>query len=197
MTESKQSKPEGHIFVISAPSGTGKTTLCRRILDKFSFLSFSISHTTRKPRENEKNAVDYFFITRDEFEQKIKQDFWAEWAEVHGNLYGTSLNFIREKIKDGSSLILDIDVQGAKQIKSSIPDAITIFIMPPSFKVLEHRLRSRGTDSEDVIQKRLANAENEIKEKVFYDFSIVNDDLDTAAGELEKIINGFCIKKTT
>lgn len=184
----KKNNVQGQVFVVSAPSGSGKTTLCRKMLARFPFLSYSISHTTRTPRKDEKQGIDYFFITKEEFLDKIKQNFWAEWAEVHDNLYGTSLEFIKQKIRDGSSLLLDIDVQGAKQIKSSLPDSVTIFIMPPSFKVLEQRLRSRGTDSEDVIQKRLANAAKEIKEKDFYDFSIVNDDLDRASLELAQIM---------
>ncbi len=183
----------GHVFVVSAPSGAGKTTLCRKILNKYKFLSYSISHTTRSPRKDEKNGVDYFFIAKEEFQNKIKTGFWAEWAEVHDNLYGTAIKFIEEKIKTGASLLLDIDVQGAKQIKACFPDAITIFIMPPSFKVLEERLRSRGTDSEDVIKKRLANAEKEVKEKEFYDFTIVNDDLESAAVEFGKIIEEACL----
>ncbi len=193
MTDFNQFNTRGQVFVVSAPSGAGKTTLCRKILEKYDFLSYSISHTTRPPRKNEKNGVDYFFITKEEFQNKIRTDFWAEWAEVHDNLYGTSIKFIEEKIKTGVSLLLDIDVQGAKQIKASIPDAITIFIMPPSFKVLEKRLKSRGTDSEDVIKKRLANAEKEVKEKKFYDFTIVNDDLDRAALEFGKIIEEACL----
>ena len=124
--------------------------------------------------------------------KKIRSGFWAEWAEVHGNLYGTSLEFIRKKIQGGSSLLLDIDVQGAKHIKESVPDAVTVFIMPPSFEVLESRLRLRGTDSEEVIRKRLANAEKEIDEKQFYDFVIINDDLDKAASEFAKIIEEAC-----
>ncbi len=192
MSNLKNIKQKGRVFVVSAPSGAGKTTLCRRILDKFDFLSYSISHTTRLPRNGEENGVDYFFITKDEFEEKIRSGFWAEWANVHDNLYGTSLEFIKEKIQNGSSLLLDIDVQGAKQIKAAIPDAITIFIMPPSFEILEQRLRARGTDSEEVIQKRLVNAEKEINAKEFYDFSIVNDDLDKAVEEFAEIIEGAC-----
>lgn len=184
----KKNNIQGQVFVVSAPSGSGKTTLCRKMLARFPFLSYSISHTTRPPRKDEKQGIDYFFITKEEFLDKIKTKFWAEWAEVHDNLYGTSLEFIRRKIREGSSLLLDIDVQGAKQIKASLPDSVTIFIMPPSFKVLEQRLRSRGTDSEDVIQKRLANAAKEIKEKDFYDYSIVNDDLEKASCELAKIM---------
>ncbi len=193
MTGLNQFNTQGQIFVVSAPSGAGKTTLCRKIVDKYDFISYSISHTTRPPRKNEKNGVDYFFITKEEFQKKIKTGFWAEWAIVHDNLYGTSKKFIEKKIKTGAGLLLDIDVQGAKQIKVCFPHAITIFIMPPSFKVLEKRLRSRGTDSEDVIKKRLFNAEKEIKEKEFYDFTIVNDDLDIAASEFGKIIEEACL----
>jgi len=184
----KKNNNKGRIFIVSAPSGSGKTTLCRKMLERFPFLSYSISHTTRAPRKDEKEGIDYFFITKKEFLKKIQENFWAEWAKVHDNLYGTSLKFIKEKIEKGSSLLLDIDIQGAKQIKAAIPNGVTIFIMPPSFRVLEQRLRLRGTDSEDVIQKRLANAEKEMQEKNFYDFSIVNDDLNMADLELAQII---------
>lgn len=180
----------GKIFVVSAPSGAGKTTLCGIMLKKNPELSYSVSHTTRAPRANEKESIDYFFITKDDFQQGIEKKIWAEWAMVHDNYYGTSLEFIKEKIASGSRLLLDIDVCGAEQIKKTFPEAVTIFIMAPSFKVLEQRLFSRGTDSEDVIKKRLQNAETEIASREFYDHVIVNDDLDKAAREMDKIVNG-------
>ncbi|HKK90519.1 MAG TPA: guanylate kinase [Desulfobacteraceae bacterium] len=178
----------GKIFVVSAPSGAGKTTLCKRVLKNNPNLSYSVSHTTRAPRNNEKHGVDYFFITKEAFEKGIQEKRWAEWAEVHGNFYGTSLGFIKENIASGASLLLDIDVQGAEQIKKNFPAAVTIFIMAPSVEVLEQRLISRGTDSEAVIQKRLINAEEEIARKGSYDHVIVNDDLERAVEELNSIV---------
>ncbi|MFO7885343.1 MAG: guanylate kinase [Desulfobacteraceae bacterium] len=180
----------GKIFVVSAPSGAGKTTLCSIIRKNHPQLAYSISHTTRAPRKNETHGVDYFFITKQEFQEGIKNSVWAEWAEVYGNYYGTSLDFIRERISSGAHLLLDIDVKGAEQIKETYPEAVTIFIMAPSLEILEKRLRDRGTDSEAVIQKRLAAAEKEIARKDDYDVVIVNDDLDRAAKELSEIICG-------
>jgi len=178
----------GNIFVVSAPSGAGKTTLCKRVLANNPDLSYSVSHTTRAPRNNEKHGVDYFFITAEAFEKGIQEKRWAEWAMVHGNFYGTSLDFIKERVASGSNLLLDIDVQGAEQIKSNFPAAVTIFIMAPSVDVLEHRLLSRKTDTEAVIQNRLINARKEIARKGFYDHVIVNDDLEKAVRELDTIV---------
>ena len=186
----EESRNRGRIFVISAPSGAGKTTLCRMVLKRFKQLSYSISHTTRSPRAGEKDGVDYFFISREEFEERIQKKRWAEWALVHDNYYGTSLDFIQDKIKEGVDLLLDIDVQGARLIKASFPEAITIFIAPPSFKVLEERLRKRGTDSQEVIQKRLRNAGAEMDQQDFYEHVVVNDDLDRAALDLASIFEG-------
>ncbi len=185
----KQQKKKGKIFVVSAPSGAGKTSICTKILNLFPKISYSISHTTRSPRNNEQDGVDYFFIAKDEFKKRIDNNYWAEWAKVHDNYYGTSLKFIKDKVLQGESLMLDIDVQGAKQITKSFPEAITIFIMPPSFEVLEQRLRRRGTDSEEVIEKRLKNAVKEIEQKTFYKHIIVNDDLNIAVNEMTDIIS--------
>ena len=179
---------QGKIFIVSAPSGAGKSTLCNLILKKFPDISYSISYTTRKPRNNEKHGIAYFFITNYEFEKKIEKKFWAEWAKVHGNYYGTSIEFINQKIKSGKSLILDIDIQGAKKIAYLYPDAIKIFIMPLSFNILEQRLISRNTDSKDVIKKRLKNGRKEIRQKDFYDHVIVNNKLEEAFKQINKII---------
>ncbi len=180
---------KGKIFVVSAPSGAGKTTLCTKIVAKFPELAYSVSHTTRLPRAGEKEGVDYFFITVEKFKEMIEQNLLAEWAEVHGNFYGTSLKFIEDKISEGKSLLLDIDVQGAKQFKRAFPEAITIFIMPPSIEVLDQRLKRRATDSEDVIAKRLANAKIELEQRFFYDNIVVNDDLDSAVEKMVNIIS--------
>lgn len=185
----RQGRNRGKIFVVSAPSGAGKTTLCTKILAKFPELAYSISHTTRPPRVNEKDGVDYFFITVEQFKKRIEENLWAEWAQVHGNFYGTSMKFIKEKIEQGKHLLLDIDVQGAKQFKKAFPEAITIFIMPPSIDVLADRLKQRETDSEEVIAKRLANAAEELSQRSFYQHVVVNDDLDQAEKTLAEIIS--------
>ncbi|MCF8044268.1 MAG: guanylate kinase [Desulfarculaceae bacterium] len=181
---------KGGIFVVSAPSGTGKTTLCRNVINEVDRLSYSVSHTTRAARAAETDGADYFFISKKEFEDKITENYWAEWARVHDNYYGTSKAFLTEKINSGQSILLDIDVQGAKQIKTAFPEAVTIFVMPPSFEELENRLRKRGTDSEDVIEKRLENAGREMDQKGWYDFIVINDDFGQARRKMIDIING-------
>ncbi len=170
----------GKLFVISAPSGAGKTTLIRQVLNRFNRLSYSVSHTTRHPRKNEQDGRDYFFVSTEAFEQKINQGDLLEWAKVHDNYYGTSREVVKNTLDRGLSLLLDIDVQGAGQIMSSGLDPVTIFIMPPSFETLSHRLEGRGTDSKDVITKRLENAKFEMAQKDLYQHVVVNDDLDEA-----------------
>lgn len=187
MQDLSDKKTRGRIFVVSAPSGAGKSTLCTKVLNRFPDISYSVSHTTRSPRGDEKNEIDYFFITVDEFKRRIEQNLWAEWAEVHGNYYGTSLDFIEQNIAQGNNLLLEIDVQGARQIKKAFPEAITLFIMPPSIDVLEQRLQRRGTDSKEVIAKRLANAVGEMGQKSFYQYVVVNDNLDQAEKEVVDI----------
>jgi len=177
----------GKLFVISAPSGTGKTTLVKKILKKFKHLSYSVSYTTRSPRINEEEGLDYFFISSAKFQEKIQQEHWLEWAKVHDNFYGTSKKFVKDNLEKNHSLILDIDVQGAKQVMESNLDPVTIFISPPSFEELSQRLENRGTDTKEVIARRLDNAKNEMKNKGLYQYSIINDDLDDAAKELSLI----------
>jgi len=179
---------KGTLFVISAPSGAGKTTLTGQVLKKFPQLSYSISHTTRKPRQGEIHGRDYFFINDQEFQDRIAQDQWIEWAQVHGNFYGTDKAFISEKLEKGENLFLDIDVQGAKQIMNSDLGLVSIFILPPSIEVLEQRLESRGTDSPSVIAHRMENARSEINQQGAYDHVIVNDDLGQAIVELCSIL---------
>jgi len=170
----------GKLFVISAPSGAGKTTLVREVLNRFDNLSYSVSHTTRSPRENEINGLDYFFISPGEFEKKIALNHWLEWAKVHENYYGTSKEFVKDSLEKGRSLLMDIDVQGAGQIMDSDMNLVSIFIMPPSFAVLSQRLENRGTDSKEVIAIRLKNAKIEITQKDRYEYLVINDDLDQA-----------------
>lgn len=188
----KNQKPHlpGTLFVISAPSGAGKTTLIRSVLPKVENLSYSVSHTTRVPREGEINGKDYFFVTEQEFISLIDQNMMLEWAKVHGNYYGTSLAFVRDTLKNGANLILDIDVQGAKQVMTLYPDCVSIFIMPPSMKTLRQRLEQRGTDAPDVIETRLKNAEEEMAQKDLYSHVLVNDQLEQAISDLYDIFQG-------
>ncbi len=170
----------GKLYVVSAPSGAGKTTLIKKILNRFNTLSYSVSHTTRAPRNYEQQGLDYFFISQKEFEEKISKDYWFEWAKVHGNYYGTSKDFIKTSLDQGKSLILDIDVQGTCQIMKSGLEMVTIFIMPPSIEILSQRLEKRGSDSKKVIDKRIENAKIEIAQKHMYQNVVINDDLDKA-----------------
>jgi guanylate kinase len=177
-------KQNGRLFVISAPSGAGKTTLIRRVKARFPGMSYSISHTTRRPRPGEVHGSDYFFVTEDVFRQMIDADALLEWAQVHAHYYGTSRAFIQEQLTAGRNLLLDIDVQGARQIMASGLNPVTVFIIPPSLDVLRQRLESRGTESAENIELRLANAREEIALKHLYQYVVVNDDLDAAAKKL-------------
>jgi guanylate kinase len=194
--DSSQIKKKGRLFIISAPSGTGKTTLCNAIRKRFPDMLYSISHTTRVPRKDEQNGVDYFFITHDEFEKNIDEGKWLEWAKVHDNYYGTSLDFIERNLADGRNILLDIDVAGTKQILSRLPQSVTVFILPPSFATLKDRLESRGTDSRETIDRRLKNAEKEIAQKHIYQHHVVNDSLDDAVDQLSGIIASHSIIDT-
>jgi guanylate kinase len=181
----------GLIFIVSAPSGAGKSTLCRAVRDRFPDLLYSISYTTRKPRPGEQNGVDYHFIDNDEFEKGIDRGQWAEWAEVHNNYYGTSARLLDRALSDGYDILLDIDVQGMRQIVKRYPSGITIFIMPPTLDALRNRLESRGTDSPEVIAVRLKNAQNEMARKDLYRHIIINDNLTDAVTELIGIFEKY------
>jgi guanylate kinase len=176
------------VFIISAPSGSGKSTLVNRIRQTVPDLEFSISYTTRNPRGAEQNGCEYFFVTRDQFEEMIRNDEFLEHADVFGDHYGTARHFLDEARADSQDLLLDIDVQGAAQIKRKVPDAVSIFILPPSRRELEQRLRSRGQDSEEVIQRRLAAARREIENYEKYDYILVNDRLEDSVVSLEAIL---------
>ena len=178
----------GTLFVLSAPSGTGKTTICTRVRKRVPDIVFSISCTTRAPRAGEREGVDYYFVSQGEFERKIEADQWAEWARVHDNYYGTSAQFLEAAIARRQTVLLDIDVQGAAQIRKRYPDCVTVFIMPPSLEALRARLETRQTDDAATIARRLANAEKEIAEKDLYRHIIVNDDLQTAVDEMVALI---------
>jgi guanylate kinase len=178
----------GRLFIISAPSGAGKSTLCRAVRQRLPDLRYSVSYTTRRPRGEEKNGVDYHFITQAAFRKGINADKWAEWAEVHGNYYGTSAEFIDRALGQGCDVLLDIDVQGMEQILKRYPDSVTIFIMPPSLAVLRQRLQDRGTDSAASISKRLDNAAAELRQRKRYRHIVVNDQLEEAVEKLTAII---------
>lgn len=175
---------EGVALVISAPSGTGKTTLVQRLRGEFPDLGYSVSCTTRAPRAGEVDGADYHFLSREDFIRRRDEGHFAEWAEVHGNFYGTPLAPCREMLARGRDVVFDIDVQGARQLKSSLPEAMFIFIAPPSLEELGRRLRGRALDGEDVIRRRLAAARAELREAAWYDALIVNDRLDDAYGDL-------------
>jgi len=189
---SKEVKPKrGHLFIISAPSGAGKTTLAKAVLQQFTDMLYSISYTTRKPRAEERDGVDYHFISKQDFKKGIKKGRWAEWAEVYGNYYGTSTEFIEKSLSSGCDILLDIDVQGTLQILKHYPDSVTIFILPPSVKALRKRLEMRASDSKAVIEKRLENAGNEMAQKKMYRHIIVNDKLLAAIEEISAIFKKY------
>lgn len=185
----------GNIFIISAASGTGKTTLVSRLLAKNPDIRVSVSHTTRQPREGEQNGVHYHFVERTQFEQLIAENAFLEHADVFGNYYGTSFNSINSLIEAGYDVILEIDVQGAEQVRRALPQSCSIFILPPSFDILAGRLNGRGTDSAEVIATRLAKARQEIEQAVQFDYVVVNDDLDTAEADLLHIIKAGRLKQ--
>lgn len=180
---------KGSLFVISGPSGAGKGTLVERVLEERPDVWLSISATTRQPRAGEIDGAHYRFMTVDAFEKAIEQDGFIEWANVHSNYYGTPIEPIEEHMEAGDDVILEIDVQGALQVRDKFPGARLVFIAPPSFEELERRLRGRATDADDVIARRLANARGEMDAAEQYDLVIVNDDLDVATRELLEAID--------
>jgi guanylate kinase len=189
---SKEMKPKrGHLFIISAPSGAGKTTLAKVVLKQFTDMLYSISYTTRKPRAEERDGVDYHFVSKEDFKKGIKKGRWAEWAEVYGNYYGTSAEFIEKSLSSGCDILLDIDVQGTIQILKHYPDSVTIFILPPSMNALRKRLEMRGSDSKAVIERRFVNARKEMAQKKLYRHIIVNDKLSAAIEEIGAIFKKY------
>ncbi|MGN0072440.1 MAG: guanylate kinase [Coriobacteriales bacterium] len=181
----------GALFVISGPAGAGKGTLLGRAVQQLPRAWVSVSATTRAPRGTEQDGVEYFFLTVEEFERRIAQDGFIEYANVHGNYYGTPLEPIRQHVEAGDAVFLEIDVQGAFQVLEKIPEAKLIFIAPPSMEVLEQRLRGRATDSEDSIRLRLANAAAELEASKRYDHVIVNDELERSTQELVQVIQSY------
>jgi guanylate kinase len=176
------------VFIISAPSGSGKSTLVHRLLKTVPNLAFSISYTTRPPRSSETNGVDYIFISRKDFEERLARGEFLEYAEVFGNYYGTNRETFETATRQGKDLVLDIDVQGARQLKVAIPQAISIFVLPPSRDVLEQRLRSRSQDSEVVIERRLRGAAEEVQNYTQYDFVLINREIEEASARLANIV---------
>lgn len=180
--------PPGLLFVVSAPSGAGKHTILSNVRRNDPSIEYSVSVTTRKPRENEAEGIDYFFVERAEFERMIAAGELIEWAEVHGNLYGTPRRQLTELLATGKDFILELDVQGKRNIDASGMDAISIFIMPPDMQELERRLRARGTEISEAITVRLQNAEEEVSAQSEYDYVIINYDVEQAVREFETIV---------
>ncbi|OPX31410.1 MAG: guanylate kinase [Candidatus Latescibacteria bacterium 4484_181] len=176
------------IVVVSSPSGTGRTTIIERVLREDSRLRYSTSVTTRPQRPGEKEGKDYFFVSEKEFKQRIERGEFVEWAEVHGFMYATPKAPLVEIVQQGGVIILDIDIQGAMQVKEKFPHCVTIFVAPPSLESLEQRLRNRGTDSEELIKRKLQDALRETAKIPEYDYLIVNEDLDTAVRQLQAIL---------
>ena len=183
------------VFIISAPSGSGKSTLVTRLLRDVPRLTFSVSYTTRRPRGAEQNGEDYVFTTREDFEARIANDEFLEFADVFGNYYGTHYGVLSGAEVKGCDLVLDIDVQGAAQLKRKVPGAVSIFILPPSRNVLEARLRSRSEDSDAVIERRLRDAAREIENYRAYDYVLINDHLEESSLTLAGIIQAERVRR--
>ena len=178
----------GNLYVVAAPSGAGKTTLVRLLLEREPEIHLSISYTTRAPRPGEENGREYHFVAVDAFRSMISRDEFLEWAEVHGNFYGTSKKWIGNQLTAGHDVLLEIDWQGAQQVRKLFPDALGIFILPPSIDELTRRLTGRGTDAPEVIQRRLAAAEAEMRHVAEFDYVIINDQLDQALEDMRAIV---------
>jgi guanylate kinase len=179
---------EGLLIVISAPSGAGKTTLCNALVNRFPALKESISYTTRQPRTGEQDGVDYHFVSVERFKQMIAVEGFAEWAEVHGNFYGTAIATLEQARVDGIDILLDIDCQGARILKDRGINGLFVFVLPPSMTELRRRLESRSSDAKEVIERRIARATEEIREARWYDYIVVNDRLDEAHEALASIV---------
>ncbi|MGI8655100.1 MAG: guanylate kinase [Pyrinomonadaceae bacterium] len=186
----------GMLIVVSSPSGGGKGTLIRRVLKEVPNLGYSVSFTTRAPRTGETNGVDYFFISLEEFEKGIAAQRFLEWARVHGNFYGTAHEQIEHELTEGRDIILEIDVQGAKSVRQLVPEALSVFILPPTYEVLRERLTARGSERPDDLALRLRNARAEVLHYTEFDYVIVNDEADTAAAQLASIVYAERARRT-
>lgn len=182
-------KPQGVLLVLSGPSGAGKGTICHKLREKRNDLSYSVSATTRAPRKGEVDGKDYFFITIDRFKEMIANDEMLEYAEIYGNYYGTPKPYVMNILDQGKDVVLEIDPQGALQIKKHFPDAVFVFIVPPSLDELTKRIYNRGTDSEEVIKRRLSAATSELEYASKYDYIIVNDEVEKATNKVSNIID--------
>jgi len=183
------------LLIVSSPSGAGKTTLCHKLLAEFENVRFSISHTTRPPRPNEADGTDYHFVDDDLFDKMVDDDLFIEWAHVHGNRYGTAHAEIRSATLEGCDLIFDVDYQGARQIKGQYPEAIGVFVLPPSIGELKKRLSSRGTETPESLDRRFKAALNEIEHNDEFDYLLVNDDVDLAYDSLRAILLAARIRR--
>lgn len=181
-------KHEGLTIILSAPSGAGKTSLCRELFKIFPDIKESVSYTTRLPRPGEVEGEAYHFVSQDEFALMVQQDAFAEWAMVHGNMYGTALSTLEEARKNGIDLVLDIDCQGAKKLKEQFDGGVYVFILPPSMNELRRRLENRSSDAQEIIERRIIRAADEIKEARWYDYIVINDDFEVACHELAAIV---------
>ncbi len=186
---SKPTEGRGILFVVSSPSGGGKGTLIHRVLKEVPNLSYSVSFTTRAPRNGEMDGREYFFVTQEKFQQMVAAKEFLEWAHVHSKLYGTGRQQVFREISEGRDIILEVDVQGAESVRRLIDDAVSIFILPPSFEVLKQRLLARGTDSPEELELRLHNAPRELEHYSTFQYLIINDDADRAAGQICAIVH--------
>jgi guanylate kinase len=184
------------VYIISAPSGSGKSTLVAKLFATVPRLMFSVSYTTRQPRGAEVEGEDYKYITREEFERRVANDEFLEWAEVFGNYYGTHRSILEDARAAGEDLVLDIDVQGERQLREKIPEAVTIFILAPSRQILEQRLRARGEDREDVIERRLREAADEIRNYKAYDYVLINREVEESGAVLSAIVRAERARRT-
>jgi guanylate kinase len=185
----------GHLYVVAAPSGAGKTTLVRLLLERQTDIQLSISNTTRNPRPGEQNGREYHFTTVDDFRGMISRGEFLEWAEVHGNFYGTSKKWIADRLAEGLDVLLEIDWQGAQQVRQLFPEAIGIFILPPSMEELERRLTGRGTDAAEVIARRLAAAQAEMRHVGEFDYVIINNQLEEALADLLAVVRASRLRQ--
>lgn len=183
------------LVVVSGPSGAGKSTVVSRVLSRAAGFAASISATTRPPRAGERDGIDYFFVAKEEFARRRDAGEFLEWAEVHGNLYGTPAAFVDATLRAGTGVLLEIDVQGALAVKGARPDAVLVFLMPPGFEELRARLRGRGTDADDVIRRRLENAKRELSFYDRYDYIVINDDVERCAEDCLAVLRAEALRR--
>ncbi len=187
---------DGFLLVLSGPSGVGKGTVCEALLNERDDIKYSVSATTRKKRPMEQNGENYYFLSLEEFQDKIKNNEFIEYAKVHGNYYGTPKSYVQERIKEGDIVILEIDVQGALQVKENYPGAVYIFLLPPDLKELRNRIEKRATEDEETINLRMTNAKKELSFIDKYDYAVINDEIDKTVSKIESIIEAEKLKVT-